>query len=66
VIELLTAVWRGKVMVSSNLARDNAVITGLCASVGFISTKISHNVFSRQWHITPRGLHWLEGQDNGR
>jgi hypothetical protein len=56
---VLTRCWRDKVMVSSNLARSLSTAVGMAASIGFITTKVGP-LFTRQWHITKKGLEWLE------
>src|SRR5712664_1937925 len=57
--ELLTQCWRDKVMVSSNIARTLATAVGIAASCQYITTKVGP-LFTRQWHITKKGLEWLE------
>lgn len=59
-VALLTAVWRGRITVSSNTARELAPLVGAAASLGFITTR-ARGVYTRQWHITAKGLRWLEG-----
>jgi hypothetical protein len=48
-------------MVSSNLARELSTAVGIGASTGMITTKVGP-LFTRQWHITKKGLQWLEGE----
>lgn len=35
----------------------------MAASLGYISTKVHNNVYSRDWRPSVKGLSWLEMQD---
>jgi hypothetical protein len=51
------------VTVQSNTARTEAVIVGMSASLGFITTKITGRQFGGEWNITIKGLKWLNERD---
>lgn len=57
--ELLTRAWRTTVRVKGDYARTNAEIVGMAASLQMITTKIAGNKFASAWHITNKGLTWL-------
>jgi hypothetical protein len=59
-LDLLLAVQRGGVTVSSNLAREKAPLVAMAASSGLITTKIHMNVYGREWKLTVSGLTVLE------
>lgn len=62
--ELLLAVteraWVKPFSVSSKYARDNAFPVSIAVIVGFISTEIAPDVFSRQWQVTESGIRFLQ------
>lgn len=60
---LLMAAWRGRILVSSNMAREYAAEIAMAASLGLITSRIKPGIFTRQWHITRKGLEWLEGKE---
>lgn len=47
------------VSVKSNVARDNAEIVAMAASMGLITTQTDNSTFASAWNITTRGLSWL-------
>lgn len=55
-MDLLVAVQEGGVTVSCNKARENASLIGMAASLNLISTKVTRNVFGREWRLTVAGL----------
>jgi hypothetical protein len=59
---VLMATWRGRVMVGANMAREYAAEVGMAASLGLITTRVRPGIYTRQWHITRKGLEWLEGR----
>lgn len=56
---MLNRVWRDSVRVKGDYARANAEIVGMAASLQMITTKVGANKFAAAWHITPKGLNWL-------
>lgn len=57
---LLDTIWREKVSVSSNIARNNAQVVAMAASMGLITTKTGVSTYANAWQITTRGLSWLQ------
>jgi hypothetical protein len=62
--ELLDRVWRGTVSVKSNLARDNAEIVAMAASLHMLTTKTGVSTFANEWQITNTGLTWLNEREH--
>ncbi len=46
--------------VSSNFAREYAAYVAMAASMHMITTKVTKDVYSREWHPTVKGLALLE------
>ena len=44
----------------STMARDAATEIALCASEGFLTTKVNDVTFSNVWMVTARGLEYME------
>jgi hypothetical protein len=58
-MELCDVAWSEGFAVSSNFARANAELVGMAASLQLITTRVTKDVFSRDWQITSKGLRWL-------
>lgn len=58
-LPVLDEAWRYGFAVSSNFARANAELVGMAASLQLITTRVTKDVFSREWQITSKGLRWL-------
>ena len=61
--ELLTKAWRDTIRVKSDYARANAEIVGMAASLQLITTKVAASRFANSWHISQKGLTWLNEQE---
>lgn len=57
--ELLTTVHRGTVAVKSNVARDNAEIVAMAASMLLITTRVGPNCYAGAWQVTGKGLRYI-------
>jgi hypothetical protein len=57
--ELLTTIWRGTVTVKSDLARENADIVAMAASMALITTRVGPNVYAAAWQVTGKGLRYI-------
>lgn len=57
--ELLTSIWRETVTVKGNLARDNADIVAMAASMALITTRVGPNVYAGAWQVTGKGLRYI-------
>lgn len=53
---LLHQVYIKPMAIQSNVARRDAALVAMAASMGLITTQISSNEFGRDWRITNRGL----------
>lgn len=51
--------WKTGFTVSSNLAKDQAALVAMAASMQLISTRVTSTVYSREWQVTGKGLRWL-------
>ena len=51
--------WKDSFAVSSRFARENAELVAMAASLQLITTRVTKDVFSRDWQITSKGLRWL-------
>lgn len=51
--------WKEGFAVSSRFARENSELVGMAASLQLITTRVTKDVFSRDWQITSKGLRWL-------
>lgn len=58
-MEVCDMAWSVGFAVSSRFARENAELVGMAASLQLISTRVTKDVFSRDWQITTKGLRWL-------
>lgn len=56
--------WRENIRVKSDLARTEAPIVAMAASLQLITTKVGASTFSSQWLITPKGIVFLNEQDD--
>lgn len=54
--ELVCTIWKETVMVKGNLARDNADIVAMAASMQLITTRVGPNCYAGAWQITGKGL----------
>ena len=61
--EVVLEAYKRSFSVQSDYARAVAEHVAMAASLGFISTKVHNNVYSRDWRPTVKGLTWLESQD---
>jgi hypothetical protein len=53
---LLHQVYIKPVAIQSNVARRDAALVAMAASMGLITTQISSHEFGRDWRITNKGL----------
>lgn len=53
---VLIKAYHGGFRVQSNFARSHATEVAACASLGFITTKITSTTFGTTWYITKQGL----------
>lgn len=60
---LLHKVYIKPLFIQSNLARRDAALVAMAASMGLITTQISSHEFGREWRITNRGLLLLNEED---
>lgn len=63
-MRVLRACWREKVRVKADYARSNADIVAMAASLQLITTKIGRQRFASVWHITTKGLSWLNEKED--
>lgn len=52
--------FRGPLAVSSDMARRKAKEVAAAASLGYISSLDAEGFASRSWHVTAKGLNFLE------
>jgi hypothetical protein len=52
------------VRLKSDFARREADIIAMAASLQLITTKVGNQRFANTWHITSKGLHWLNEKDD--
>jgi hypothetical protein len=57
-------VQREHVRVKSDLARKEADVIAMAASLQLISTKVGAQRFAKTWLITSKGLVWLNEKDD--
>ncbi len=55
--------WVAHYTVSSTFAREYAAEVAALASLGFITTKMTGDIFGRIWRLTPKGLHHLHATE---
>ena len=60
---LLHHVYIKPMAIQSNVARRDAALVAMAASMGLITTQISSQQFGRDWRITNRGLLLLNEED---
>jgi hypothetical protein len=53
---LLHLIYIKPMAIQSNVARRDAALVAMAASMGLITTQISSHEFGRDWRITNRGL----------
>ena len=53
---LLHQVYIKPMSIQSNVARRDAALVAMAASMGLITTQISSHQFGREWRVTNRGL----------
>ena len=56
---VIDIVWRAGLPVKGNIARANAEIVAMAASLSMITTKTGVSTFASSWQITNTGLSWL-------
>jgi len=61
---VLDRAWRNPFSLKGRFAREGALHVAICASEGFITNKISEDVWGKEWTITPEGIAFKEGLDN--
>ncbi len=61
---VLRGVWREQVRVKSDLARKEADVIAMAASLQLITTKVGAQRFAKTWLITSKGLTWLNEKDD--
>ena len=59
-LEVVLEAYKRSFSVQSDYARAEAEYVAMAASIGYISTRVYGNVFSRDWRPTVKGLTWLE------
>lgn len=57
---VLFEAWKSGFTTKSDFARDNADIVAMAASLNFITTRITTDLFGKTWSVTPKGLVALE------
>jgi hypothetical protein len=61
---VLRAIWREQVRVKSDMARKEADVIAMAASLQLITTKVGPQRFAKTWLITSKGLTWLNEKDD--
>ena len=61
--EVVLEAYKRSFSVQSDYARALAEHVAMAASLGYISTKVHNNVYSRDWRPTVKGLTWLSAMD---
>lgn len=64
VTRLLKLTYREPLKVKSDLARYEAEIVAIAASLQLITTKIGAQRFARAWRVTTKGLAWLNEKED--
>ena len=62
-LSLLRKTYRAPISVKSDLARSEADVVAMAASMQLITTRISPQRFAQAWRITTKGLSWLNEKD---
>lgn len=57
---VLRRAWLQGFRTKSNFAREYADEVAIAASLGLISTKIGKDQFDKTWHITRKGLDYVD------
>jgi hypothetical protein len=60
----LRAIWREQVRVKSDMARKEADVIAMAASLQLITTKVGPQRFAKTWLITSKGLNWLNEKED--
>jgi hypothetical protein len=58
-VGILRRAWRSPFTVSCDFARTNAPFVAIAACKGLITTRISADVYGRNWIITAAGLRMI-------
>jgi hypothetical protein len=61
-VEVVSQAYETGFATSSNFAREKASEVAMAASLGFITTRISTNLYGRMWRPTIAGLRFLNEQ----
>lgn len=61
--KVLRAIWREQVRVKSDMARKEADVIAMAASLQLITTKVGAQRFAKTWLITSKGLNWLNEKE---
>jgi hypothetical protein len=56
--------WRETVRLKGDYAREHADVVGMAASLQMITTKVGASKFANAWHITNKGLSWLNERED--
>lgn len=62
-IDVLQFIFETTVTTKSDFSRFEADTIAMAASLGLITTRITGDVFGREWRVTARGLTMLETFD---
>jgi len=60
VLAVLKGAWRSGFTTKSDFAREHADYVAMAACLGLITTRITLDVWGREWQISAKGLHMLE------
>lgn len=58
-MNLLDEAWQDGFAVQSNLARSQAPLVAMAASLQLITTRLTRDLFGGVWQITVKGQKWL-------
>lgn len=61
---VLRAIWLEQVSVKSDMARKEADVIAMAASLQLITTKVGAQRFAKTWLITSKGLKWLDEKED--
>jgi len=61
---VLTRAHRGTFRVKGDFGRKEADIIAMAASLQLITTKVGPQRFATSWHITTKGLTWLNEKED--
>ncbi|MHC2284465.1 hypothetical protein ACVIJW_000335 [Bradyrhizobium barranii subsp. barranii] len=62
--KVLRAIWREQVRVKSDMARKEADVIAMAASLQLVTTKVGPQRFAKTWLITSKGLTWLNEKED--